>query len=159
MPDALVAKIKKAATFNEGFKTTEYLASAIVDLKFHTAEPEGIDADAFEAHSLEELGMPSEIVMRHRSPQFAHIFSGESYAAGYYGYIWSEVLTSDAAEAFAEAPGGFFDKDLSARLVKHLFSVRNAIDPQEAYRAFRGRDPRIEALMRDRGFPMPEDSR
>jgi len=159
MPDALVAKIKKAATFNEGFKTTEYLASAIVDLKFHTAEPEGIDADAFEAHSLEELGMPSEIVMRHRSPQFAHIFSGESYAAGYYGYIWSEVLTSDAAEAFAEAPGGFYDKELSARLVKHLFSVRNAIDPQEAYRAFRGRDPRIEALMRDRGFPMPGSGR
>jgi len=158
MPAELVAKIKKAATFNEGFKTTEYLASAIVDLKFHTADPQGLDAGAFEAHSLEELGMPAEIVMRHRSPQFAHIFSGESYAAGYYGYIWSEVLTSDAAEAFAEAPGGFYDKALSARLVEHLFSVRNAIDPQDAYRAFRGRDPRIEALMRDRGFPAPGGS-
>nr|WP_239421341.1 M3 family metallopeptidase [Saliniradius amylolyticus] len=154
IPDELVAKIKKAATFNEGFKTTEYLASALVDMKLHTTDPEGIDPDKFERETLAELGMPDEIVMRHRTPHFGHIFSGEGYSAGYYGYMWAEVLTSDAAEAFAEAPGGFYDEDVSGRLVKYLFSVRNAMDPAEAYRAFRGRDARVEALMRDRGFPV-----
>jgi peptidyl-dipeptidase Dcp len=85
---------------------------------------------------------------------FGHIFSGEGYAAGYYGYIWADVLTADAAEAFAAAPGGFYDKDLAERLVENLFAVRNAVDPADAYRAFRGRDARIDALMRDRGFPV-----
>ncbi len=154
IPDELVAKIKNAATFNEGFKTTEYLASALVDLKLHTTDPEGIDPDAFERETLEELGMPDEVVMRHRTPHFGHIFSGEGYSSGYYGYMWAEVLTSDAAEAFAEAPGGFYDKEVAAKLVEHLFSVRNAVDPAEAYRAFRGRDAKVEALMRDRGFPV-----
>jgi peptidyl-dipeptidase Dcp len=93
--------------------------------------------------------------MRHRSPHFAHVFSGEGYSAGYYGYLWADVLTSDAAEAFAEAPGGFYDQAMAARLVEHLFAPRNAVDPAEAYRAFRGRDARIDALMRDRGFPVP----
>ncbi|WP_290611448.1 M3 family metallopeptidase [Arsukibacterium sp. UBA3155] len=156
MPAELVTKIKKAATFNEGFKTTEYLASAIIDLKLHMLDdPKGIDPDAFERDTLTAMGMPGELVMRHRTPQFGHVFSGEGYAAAYYGYMWAEVLTSDAAEAFAEAPGGFYDKDVAARLVEHLFSVRNAVDPEEAYRAFRGRDAKIEALMRDRGFPLP----
>ncbi|MDX1677442.1 M3 family metallopeptidase [Arsukibacterium sp.] len=156
MPPELVAKIKKAATFNEGFKTTEYLASAIIDLKLHMLDdPTGIDPDAFERETLTAMGMPGELVMRHRTPQFGHVFSGEGYAAAYYGYMWAEVLTSDAAEAFAEAPGGFYDKDMAARLVQYLFSVRNAVDPEEAYRAFRGRDAKIEALMRDRGFPLP----
>ena len=85
--------------------------------------------------------------MRHRTPHFAHIFSGEGYSAGYYGYMWADVLTSDAAEAFAEAPGGFYDKELAEKLVAHLFAVRNAVHPADAYRAFRGRDARIEALM------------
>ena len=156
MPAELVAKIKKAATFNEGFKTTEYLASAIIDLKLHMLDdPTGIDPDQFERVTLSALGMPTELVMRHRTPQFGHVFSGEGYAAAYYGYMWAEVLTSDAAEAFAEAPGGFYDKDVAARLVQYLFSVRNAVDPEEAYRAFRGRDAKIDALMRDRGFPLP----
>ena len=152
IPGELVEKIKRAATFNEGFKTTEYLASAIIDMKLHTIDPEGLDVDRFERETLSALNMPEEIVMRHRTPQFGHIFSGESYAAGYYGYMWAEVLTSDAASAFAEAPGGFYDKDLSAKLLKHLFSVRNAVDPAEAYRAFRGRDANVNALMKDRGF-------
>jgi len=152
MPANLVAKINKAATFNEGFKTTEYLASAIMDMKYHTMDPKGLDVDSFERDTLKAIGMPSEIVMRHRSPHFGHIFSGESYAAGYYGYIWAEVLTSDAAEAFAEAPGGFYDEDLAKRLVDYLFSVRNALDPAEAYLKFRGREANVEALMRDRGF-------
>ena len=154
MPAELVAKIKKAATFNQGFKTTEYLASALVDMKLHTSDPAGIDPDKFEREALAALNMPEEIVMRHRTPHFGHIFSGEGYSASYYGYMWAEVLTSDAAEAFAEAPGGFYDKEVAAKLVEHLFSVRNAVDPADAYRAFRGRDANVDALMRDRGFPV-----
>jgi peptidyl-dipeptidase Dcp len=155
MPKTLVEKIKNATTFNQGFTTTEYLASAIMDMKYHTMDPSGLDVDTFEREALAELGMPDEIVMRHRSPQFGHIFSGEGYAAGYYGYMWADVLTSDAAEAFAEAPGGFYDKELASRMVKYLFAPRNSVDPTIAYREFRGRDAKIDALMRDRGFPLP----
>jgi peptidyl-dipeptidase Dcp len=156
IPADLVAKIKKAATFNEGFKTTEYMASAIMDLLYHTTDPAKIEPQTFEKEQLTALGMPDEVVMRHRSTQFGHVFSGEGYSSGYYGYMWAEVLTSDAAEAFAEAPGGFYDKDVSKKLVDHLFSIRNAVDPAEAYRMFRGRDAKVEALMRDRGFPVTE---
>ncbi|SHE73651.1 peptidyl-dipeptidase Dcp [Microbulbifer donghaiensis] len=155
IPADLVAKIKKAATFNQGFATTEYLASALIDMKLHTTDPEGIDPDAFERETLADLGMPKELVMRHRTPHFGHVFSGEGYATGYYGYLWADVLTSDAAEAFAESKGGFYDKEVAGKLVEHLFAPRNAVDPAEAYRAFRGRDAKIEALMRDRGFPVP----
>jgi peptidyl-dipeptidase Dcp len=154
IPAELVAKIKKAATFNEGFKTTEYMASAIMDLLYHTTDPALIEPQAFEKAQLTALGMPEEVVMRHRSTQFGHVFSSEGYSSGYYGYMWAEVLTSDAAEAFAEALGGFYDKDVSKKLVDHLFSIRNAMDPAEAYRLFRGRDAEVEALMRDRGFPV-----
>ncbi len=129
-----------------------------MDLAYHThPDPGSIDPDAFERETLAELGMPSELVMRHRSPHFGHVFSGEGYSAGYYGYMWADVLTADAAEAFADAPGGFYDADLAAKLVEHLFAPRNAVDPVEAYRAFRGRDARIDALMRDRGFPVPAE--
>lgn len=155
IPASLVAKIKNASTFNQGFGTTEYLASALMDMKYHTVDPEGIDPDKFERETLAALNMPSEIVMRHRSPHFSHVFSGEGYATGYYGYLWADVLTSDAAEAFEEAPGGFYDKEVAARLVKYLFAPRNSMDPAEAYRKFRGRDAKIDALMRDRGFPVP----
>ncbi len=155
IPDALVAKIKAAATFNQGFATTEYLASALVDMRYHSVDPTGIDPDAFERATLADLGMPDEIVMRHRSPHFGHIFSGEGYSAGYYGYMWADVLTADAAEAFAEAPGGFYDEEVAKRLVDNLFAPRNSVDPADAYRAFRGRDAEIDALMRDRGFPVP----
>ena len=152
MPAELVAKIRKAATFNQGFATTEYLASALMDMKFHTVDPKGIDPAAFEKAELDKLGMPKQVVMRHRTTHFGHIFSGEGYAAGYYGYMWADVLTSDAAEAFAEAPGGFYDPGVAKKLVEHLFAPRNAVDPGEAYRAFRGRDADTQALMRDRGF-------
>ncbi|MEQ8178128.1 MAG: M3 family metallopeptidase [Amphiplicatus sp.] len=155
IPAALIEKIKAAADFNQGFETTEYLASALVDMRFHTVDPAGIDPDAFERQTLADLGLPKEIVMRHRSPHFGHIFSGEGYSAGYYGYMWADVLTADAAEAFAEAPGGFYDKALARKLVDNLFAPRNAVDPADAYRAFRGRDAGIEPLMRDRGFPVP----
>ncbi|MCG9970383.1 M3 family metallopeptidase [Christiangramia crocea] len=158
IPDALVKKIKKASTFNQGFATTEFLASAIMDMKYHTTDPENIDPDKFEKETLKELNMPEEIVMRHRTPHFGHVFSGEGYAAGYYGYLWADVLTSDAAEAFADAPGGFYDKELAHKLVKYLFAPRNAMDPAEAYKKFRGRDAKIDALMRDRGFPVPENN-
>ncbi|MCY2686845.1 M3 family metallopeptidase [Salinimicrobium sp. TH3] len=157
IPQELVAKIKKASTFNQGFATTEFLASALMDMKLHTTDPEEIDMDTFEKETLDELNMPSQIVMRHRTPHFGHVFSGEGYATGYYGYLWADVLTSDAAEAFREAPGGFYDENVAARLVKYLFAPRNAMDPAEAYRLFRGRDATIDALMRDRGFPVPSE--
>ncbi len=156
IPAALVQKIKKASTFNQGFATTEFLASAIMDMKYHTTNPTEIDPQTFERETLASLGMPEEIVMRHRTPHFGHVFSSEGYATGYYGYLWADVLTSDAAEAFSEAPGGFYDKEVAAKLVKYLFAPRNAMDPAEAYRKFRGRDAKIDALMRDRGFPVPE---
>ena len=126
-----------------------------MDMRYHTTDPAGLDPEAFERATLAELHMPNEIVMRHRSPHFRHIFSDEGYSAGYYGYIWADVLTADAAEAFAEAPGGFYDKDLAKRLVDTPV-CRDAVDPADAYREFRGRDARIEPLMRDRGFPVAE---
>ncbi|MER2997911.1 M3 family metallopeptidase [Pontibacter populi] len=158
MPAELVAKIKKASTFNQGFETTEYLASALIDMKLHLADPNGLDPDKFERETLAAMNMPKEVVMRHRTPHFGHVFSGEGYATGYYGYLWADVLTSDAAEAFEEAPGGFYDKEVAAKLVKYLFAPRNSMDPAEAYRLFRGRDAKIDALMRDRGFPVPSES-
>ncbi len=152
IPKALVAKIKKAATFNQGFGTTEYLASALMDMKLHLADPEGMDVGNFEKETLAALNMPKELPMRHRTPHFGHVFSGEGYATAYYGYMWADVLTADAAEAFTESKGGFYDEDMANKLVKYLFAPRNAIDPAEAYRLFRGHDAQIEALMRDRGF-------
>ena len=152
IPDALVAKIKKAATFNQGFGTTEYLASALMDMKLHLADPKDMDVGVFEKETLDALKMPKELPMRHRTPHFGHVFSGEGYATAYYGYMWADVLTADAAEAFTESEGGFYDEDMANKLVKYLFAPRNSIDPAEAYRLFRGRDAQIEALMRDRGF-------
>lgn len=155
IPAELVGKIRKAATFNQGFERGEYLASALVDMLYHTTDPTGIDPVQFERDAMQKLGVPDEIVMRHRSPHFGHIFSGEGYSAGYYGYLWADVLTADAAEAFEQAPGGFYDPALARRLVDHLFAVRNAVDPEEAYRAFRGRDAEVEAVMRAYGFSQP----
>ncbi|WP_225034609.1 M3 family metallopeptidase [Winogradskyella sp. SM1960] len=157
IPASLVEKIKNASTFNQGFGTTEYLASALIDMKLHLADPTDIDIDKFERETLDELGMPKELPMRHRTPHFGHVFSGEGYATAYYGYMWADVLTSDASEAFKEAEGGFYDKDVADKLVKYLFAPRNAMEPAEAYRKFRGRDAKIEALMKDRGFPVPEE--
>lgn len=156
IPASLVEKIKNASTFNQGFGTTEYLASALMDMKLHLADPSDIDIDKFERETLDELGMPKELPMRHRTPHFGHVFSGEGYATAYYGYMWADVLTSDASEAFKEALGGFYDKGVADKLVKYLFAPRNAIDPADAYRKFRGRNAKIEALMRDRGFPVPQ---
>jgi peptidyl-dipeptidase Dcp len=154
IPRDLVAKIEKAATFNQGFGTGEYLASALIDMKLHLAGAETIDPDAFERDTLKALGMPSEIVMRHRTPQFSHIFAGDGYSAGYYSYLWSDTLSSDAYEAFTEAKGAY-DKDVAERLRKNVFSVGDTVDPADGYRAFRGRDPDVAALMRKRGFAKP----
>ncbi|MBC7882279.1 MAG: M3 family metallopeptidase [Anaerolineae bacterium] len=153
IPKELVAKIKKAKTFNQGFKTVEYLASAIVDMKVHLAGSTKIDPKTFEAQTLKAIGMPDEIVMRHRMPHFGHIFSGDGYSAGYYDYIWADTLTADAAEVFQEAPGGFYDKPTAKRLYESIMSVGNTIEAAEAFRRFRGRDVSVNALMRDRGFP------
>lgn len=154
MPPALVERIKKASKFNQGFATTEFLASALVDMKAHLAGQEAIDPGTFERETLAKAGLPGEIVMRHRMPQFAHIFGDEGYSAGYYSYLWADTLTADAAEAFVEA-GGFYDPAVAARFRKNVLSVGNTRDPAEAYRQFRGRDAGIGALMRDRGFPVP----
>ena len=156
IPAELVAKIEKAHTFNQGFSTVEYLSSAIYDMKIHlAAQGQVIDPEAFETATMAQIGMPSEIVMRHRPTHFGHIFSGDGYSAGYYDYIWADTLTADAAEAFAEAPGGFYDKAVAKRLHDDIMSVGNTLDAGEAFRRFRGRDVKIGALMRNRGFPVP----
>ncbi|WP_426010244.1 M3 family metallopeptidase [Caulobacter sp. DWR2-3-1b2] len=156
IPADLVAKIEKAHTFNQGFSTVEYLSSAIYDMKIHlAAQGQVIDPEAFETATMAQIGMPSEIVMRHRPTHFGHIFSGDGYSAGYYDYIWADTLTADAAEAFAEAPGGFYDKAVAKRLHDDIMSVGNTLDAGEAFRRFRGRDVKIGALMRNRGFPVP----
>ena len=154
IPQALVDKIKAASTFNQGFATTEYLASALIDMKLHLAGDVDIDPDRFEREELTKLGMPSEIVMRHRTPQFGHVFSSDGYSAGYYSYLWADTLTADVWEAFEEA-GSAYDPATAGRLHDTIMSRGNSSDPADQFRAFRGRDPKIGALMRDRGFPVP----
>jgi len=151
IPQELVDKINRTKTFNQGFATVEYLAAAILDMKLHLLGDKKIDARQFEKEALAEIGMPKEIVLRHRLPHFLHVFSSDSYSAGYYSYLWSDVLTADAFGAFIEA-GGPYDRKVADRLRKSIFSVGNTIDPAEAYRNFRGRDPKVEALMKKRGF-------
>jgi len=153
IPQVLVDRINEASTFNEGFATTEFLASALVDMKLHLAGDQKIDPDKFERETLAELGMPHELVMRHRTPQFSHVFSSDGYSAGYYSYLWSVVLAADGFSAFTEA-GGPYDKAVAARLRQHVYTVGNTVDPAVGYRAFRGRDPKVDALMKQRGFPL-----
>jgi peptidyl-dipeptidase Dcp len=153
MPRALAKKIERAEKFNQGFATVEYLSAALVDMKLHLAAGEGpVDPAAFEKETLEALGMPREIVMRHRPPHFAHLFTGDGYSAGYYSYLWADTLSADAFEAFLEGKGPY-DAEVAARLREAVFSAGNTVDPAEGYRAFRGRDAGIGALMRRRGFP------
>jgi peptidyl-dipeptidase Dcp len=154
MPRALVAKIERADKFNQGFKTVEYLSSALVDMKLHLAGDRPIDPAAFERETLAALGMPREIVMRHRTPHFQHVFADDGYSAGYYSYLWADTLSCDAFEAFTAGKGPY-DPAVARRLREHVFSAGNTVDPAEAYRAFRGADPGIGALMRERGFPAP----
>lgn len=157
IPAELVERIERASTFNQGFQTVEYLASALVDMKLHLAGDVTIDPDKFERETLGALGMPREIVMRHRTPQFTHVFSGDGYSAGYYSYLWADTLTADAWQAFVEGAGPW-DNAVAKRLRDHVFSVGNTVDPAEGYRAFRGRDAGIGPLMKDRGFPVPAEA-
>ncbi|WP_333877070.1 M3 family metallopeptidase [Flavobacterium sp.] len=154
MPMALVERIEKAATFNEGFSTVETISSALVDMKLHLLENAKIDPKTFEKETLAALHMPSEIVMRHRIPQFGHIFSGDDYAAGYYGYLWADVISADATEAFTVDGKGLYDKAVAKRLLDHVFSVGNTVDPEESYIKFRGKAATSDALMRARSFPV-----
>lgn len=151
MPKALIDKVLKARTFNQGFATVEYLSAALVDMKLHM-DPNGkVDADAFEKSALTELGMPKEIVMRHRLPQFNHLFTSDAYSAGYYSYLWSDVMAADAWLAFEEV-GDPWHPATSKKFVDIILSTGDAIDRNDAYRQFRGRDPKVEALMKNRGF-------
>jgi len=152
MPEALVKKIEASETFNQGFATVEYLSSALVDMMLHT-QPDGVvDADKFEREALAKLGMPKEMVMRHRLPQFGHLFSSDAYSAGYYSYLWSETMDADTWEAF-EATGNPYDRKIADGFRTFLLSTGNETDRAEAYRQFRGRDPDVEALLKRRGFP------
>lgn len=155
IPDALVEKIRKSKTFNQGFITVEYLASAIYDMKIHLAATpdKTIDPDEFERITMTEIDCPKEIVMRHRPTQFGHIFSSDDYSSGYYVYIWADTMSADAAEAFKEA-GSFYDRATCDRFRDTIFSVGNSVAPDVAFRNFRGRDVDTNALMRDRGFPV-----
>lgn len=152
IPQALVDKILASDTFNQGFSTVEYLASAIVDMKLHNRTTPPTDIAKFERETLAEIGMPKEIVMRHRLPQFGHLFSSDSYSAGYYSYLWSETMDADTWAAFNEA-GGPWDRTIADKFRTLLLMTGNETDRAEAYRAFRGRDPDVKALLKKRGFP------
>ncbi|HMJ40744.1 MAG TPA: M3 family metallopeptidase, partial [Pseudolabrys sp.] len=152
MPKALLDRLLATRTFNQAFAIIEYTASALVDLDIHAVpEPGTLDIDAFERKALAAIQMPAEIVMRHRLPHFQHLFSGGGYAAAYYSYLWSEVLDADAFEAFAET-GNAFDPETAKRLRDYIYAAGNLRDPGEAYIAFRGRLPAVDALLKKRGI-------
>jgi peptidyl-dipeptidase Dcp len=150
MPPAMVDKVLKAATFDMGFQTVEYIASAMVDLAFHTGTPPADPMQA-QAEVLEGLGMPRAIRMRHATPHFNHVFSGDGYSSGYYSYMWSEVMDADAFAAFKEA-GDPFDPATAARLETHILSAGGSVDAAELYVRFRGRMPGVDALLEGRGL-------
>ena len=152
MPEALLEKVLAARKFNQGFATVEYTSSALVDLDLHLlSDTYDIDVIEFEREALERIHMPEAVVMRHRTPHFQHIFSGDGYASGYYSYLWSEVLDADAFEAFVET-GDIFDPATAERLHDAIYSAGYRRDPAEAYAAFRGRMPSTEPLLRKRGL-------
>lgn len=153
MPQALVDKIQASSTFNQGYATVSYLSSAIVDMDLHTQAVPPTDIDAFEKASLTRIGMPKEIVMRHRLPQFNHLFTSDAYSAGYYSYLWSETMDADTWAYFEES-GDVFNPDIAGRFKSIMLAPGNTTDRAEAYRAFRGRDPDVAALLKVRGFPV-----
>ncbi|WP_225889878.1 M3 family metallopeptidase [Indioceanicola profundi] len=156
IPDELLEKILAAQNFNQGFSTVEYLASSLVDLEFHAlTDAKDLDVAQFEKDTLKKIGMPEVMVMRHRSPHFSHIFSGDGYSAGYYSYMWAEVLDADGFEAFKEK-GDIFDPELARKLLENVYSAGGTMDPMEAYIRFRGRAPSVEPLLRNRGF-LPDE--
>jgi peptidyl-dipeptidase Dcp len=152
IPDELLAKMKEAERWNQGFETVEYTACALVDMALHAVDDtDGIDISQFERAELARIGMPREIVLRHRLPHFGHLFQGSSYAAGYYVYMWAEVLDCDGYEAFVEA-GNPFDPQVAGRLLRYIYSSGGSIEPGAAFRAFRGRDPAIGPMLVSRGL-------
>ncbi len=155
IPAALVEKIKTSDTFNQGFATVEYLSSAILDMKLHNRSTPVTDPAAFERDTLAEIGMPKEMVMRHRLPQFNHLFADDGYSAGYYSYLWSETMDADTWAAFTEK-GDVWDRETAERFRVMLMATGNETDRIEAYRAFRGRDPDAKYIMKKRGFPTGE---
>jgi peptidyl-dipeptidase Dcp len=152
MPQALVDKIKASEKFNQGYTTVEYLSAALVDMALHIRPDGVIDAASFEREALGSIGMPKEIALRHRLPHFNHLFTSDAYSAGYYSYLWSEVMDADTWQAF-EQSGNVFDPVIARKLREHILAPGNTTDRGEAYRQFRGRDPRVEALLQVRGFP------
>ena len=156
MPEALIERLEAARRFNQGFATVEFVASARLDMELHlVSDPGAIDVAGFEAHQLTAIGMPAAIAPRHAAPHFQHVFSGDGYSAGYYSYLWSEILDADGFEAF-EATGDVFDAELAKRLERFVYSAGNSREPDAAYRAFRGRDPEPAALLRKRGLAAAE---
>ncbi|MEO1335532.1 MAG: M3 family metallopeptidase, partial [Myxococcota bacterium] len=153
MPQSLIDKMRAAATFNQGFATVEYLSAAIVDMMLHTDASGEVDAAAFEKKALAKIGMPKEIVLRHRLPHFLHLFASDAYSAGYYSYLWSDVMAADAWQAFEEAKDPWHP-ETAAKFKNIILATGDAIDRAEAYRQFRGRDPKVEALLKNRGFPV-----
>lgn len=150
--DQLIGLIKKSEHFNQGFLTVAYTSCALVDMALHQhPDPASLDLSAFEVSECQRLGVPEAIGLRHRLPQFRHLFSDDGYAAGYYVYMWAEVLDADGFEAFEET-GDVFNPELAARFKRHILSAGNTTDPAEAYRSFRGRDPDVKALLRGRGL-------
>ena len=152
IPEALVQKLMAAKNFDRGCQTLEYISSALVDLDLHLlTSAEGLDINAFERQTLERIGMPEEIAMRHRPPHFTHVFSGGYYASAYYSYMWSEVLDADAFAAFEET-GDIFNPEIARKLYQNVLSTGDSRDPAELYVAFRGRMPTADALLKKRGF-------
>ena len=150
MPPDLLDRLLAAGTYDMGFQTVEYVASAIVDLDFHSG-PAPVDPMQRQAEILDEIGMPAAITMRHATPHFAHVFAGDGYSSGYYSYMWSEVMDADAFEAFLEA-GDPFDPKTAQRLEQHILSVGGSEEADKLYTAFRGRMPGPEALLKGRGL-------
>jgi len=152
LPEDLLKRFLAARKFNQGFATVEFVSSALLDLEFHSRPAAEIgDIDGFERAQLKGIGMPEEIALRHRPTQFGHVFAGDYYAAGYYSYMWSEVMDADAFGAFEEA-GNIFDPTVARRLRDDIYSTGGSVDPEDAYVAFRGREPEPDALLRRRGL-------
>jgi peptidyl-dipeptidase Dcp len=152
IPDELIAKLAEARRWNQGFETVEYTACALLDMALHARnDADGVDIGEFEQTELARIGMPREITLRHRLPHFGHLFQGSGYAAGYYVYMWAEVLDSDGFNAFVEA-GSPFDRDVASRLRRYIYSSGGTLEPAAAFRAFRGRDPVVGPMLAGRGL-------
>ncbi|MEQ1912125.1 MAG: M3 family metallopeptidase, partial [Vicinamibacterales bacterium] len=151
LPDALVEQVRAAESFSQGYKTVEAVSAAILDLELHTRADGVFEPKAFEKEMLERIGMPREIALRHRLPQFDHLFGSDSYSGLYYSYLWADVMAADGWQAFAEN-GGPWSAEMAARFRTHVLSDGNSIDRAEAYRRFRGRDPDVTALLKERGL-------